>query len=497
MFVKASSYTCLGLTLALAMLYATFGSDFAKIHIQPAFIDFPVFIGECVLLLCLAVMLVQARLDPEPVKLWFWGAALYFVWVAARAAEGYASEGPYALRNAAMFYYPVFGVMTVHFLRKLKQERWISWWGIAGVFFFIVAGYRSAHSMVIIITAMCCALSIPYVFVRRGFMLILTGIFLFNFKYISGGRGTLVGAVAAIMFLAWFIAHLRGCRGWKLVAVFLGMILVTGSYLWIWGDRNAEVSMLKPMEIIKVFQENDLSLQTRRSSFVPCPIKPKIYNNESDRMSIQGPVTGNEPPDRSSAAPVVAVVLSKSLSGLLAENSSGLLAFKPEPAPVQTQSHLQPQYRSLSTAYGNSVFRLFIWRDMFREYIHEWPLSGFSFGKPQRSPSIEILGWAKGEWSRDGWIMPHNSFLHYIYRGGIVGLAIIVFILGSLAVMTRIFLARGSLQGALLVSLLIYWVIIAQFGVVLEFPYYAIPFWSVFGAAFYFARQLEKKNLSV
>jgi len=53
--------------------------------------------------------------------------------------------------------------------------------------------------------------------------------------------------------------------------------------------------------------------------------------------------------------------------------------------------------------------------------IKEKAFFGINFGKPQRSRRIEIIEQAKGEWQRDGWITPHNSFLHMIYRGGIFG----------------------------------------------------------------------------
>ena len=65
------------------------------------------------------------------------------------------------------------------------------------------------------------------------------------------------------------------------------------------------------------------------------------------------------------------------------------------------------------------VFRLFVWRDMARELVQKRAWWGFSFGYPQRSRSLEVLRWAIGEWSRDGWITPHNSFFHIIYRAGL------------------------------------------------------------------------------
>lgn len=90
--------------------------------------------------------------------------------------------------------------------------------------------------------------------------------------------------------------------------------------------------------------------------------------------------------------------------------------------------------RSLEVAYNNIFFRLFIWRDMLNELKMKSAWWGVDLGQPQRSPSIEILGWATVEWRRDGWITPHNSFLHMIYRGGIVGLLFVGAIIGVLRI---------------------------------------------------------------
>ncbi len=147
------------------------------------------------------------------------------------------------------------------------------------------------------------------------------------------------------------------------------------------------------------------------------------------------------------------------------------------------QHSQNPEGRVLDDPEGNIVFRLFIWRDMAHEFIQDpraW-LGGFSFGHPQRSRSLEVLNVGTGDWSRDGWITPHNSFFHIIYRAGILG----VFLIGVLFFMTcRLvvdFFKMNSIEGGLLVGVLVYWLVLSNFLVILEFPYNAILFWSLFG----------------
>ncbi|MCR4337871.1 MAG: hypothetical protein NUV91_08725 [Candidatus Omnitrophica bacterium] len=156
--------------------------------------------------------------------------------------------------------------------------------------------------------------------------------------------------------------------------------------------------------------------------------------------------------------------------------------------------------RSLSISYTNALFRLLIWKDMIEELKEEFQnngvraMGGISFGKPQRSKSLEILEWGSIEWKRDGWITPHNSFFHMIYRGGIVGIIMILAIFYCLYYLTREFLAHKSFVGGMLVSVLLYWIALANFLVILELPYNAIPFWSFFGMTFAYAHSLGKER---
>ena len=126
-----------------------------------------------------------------------------------------------------------------------------------------------------------------------------------------------------------------------------------------------------------------------------------------------------------------------------------------------------------------------------RDLAQEKPLFGFSFGKPQRSISVEILDHAHGEWTRDGWITPHNVFFHVIYRAGIVGVLIIAGFFIVLFSLTKEFIQKRAVTGLLLLSILIFWIVVASFLVVLELPYQAIPFWALFGIALAYRKTLE------
>jgi len=148
----------------------------------------------------------------------------------------------------------------------------------------------------------------------------------------------------------------------------------------------------------------------------------------------------------------------------------------------------------VSVGFTNAVFRLLIWRDMLQEMAQKKPILGFDFGKPFRSISLEILDWGRGHWKRDGWVAAHNSYLEILYRTGIVGLLFILAIFIVLLKMIGKFIALRSIIGLLLCAIIIEWFVAANFLLIFELPYSAIPVWSLYGLTFAYYRKSELVN---
>jgi len=172
------------------------------------------------------------------------------------------------------------------------------------------------------------------------------------------------------------------------------------------------------------------------------------------------------------------------------------------PHPVSqpiTQTKLPPTVRKtgvgrpVTLCQDNILFRLFMFRDMFEELFEGRHIVGLDFGNPFRSKSIDILGWA-ADWKVDGWIEPHNSYVHIIYRAGIIGLLFIIAIWALFFRMVVLFIKTQNIKGVLLASLVLYWLVIANFAVILELPYFAIPFWCTFGIVLKYAELSKLKQ---
>jgi O-antigen ligase len=152
------------------------------------------------------------------------------------------------------------------------------------------------------------------------------------------------------------------------------------------------------------------------------------------------------------------------------------------------------QIRGTDVAYANTLFRFFVWRDMILEFSQHKPILGFSFGKPFRSESLEIMDWAINEWIRDGWIEPHNSYLNIVYRMGIIGVALIVFLIWQFCSIVKSFVSLKSLTGILLCSTLIIFLVAGNFLPIFELPFSAIPFWALWGMTLGYLKEIKPEG---
>ncbi|MBU1112945.1 MAG: O-antigen ligase family protein, partial [Candidatus Omnitrophica bacterium] len=101
--------------------YLLFRREFAECHIQFSFLDFPIFIGEILIFLCLIVLSMKWKKFPPKLKAWHYSLFFYFIFVAAKAFWGYLGPskwGPLAFRHAALFYYPLFAIFGYTFYKK-------------------------------------------------------------------------------------------------------------------------------------------------------------------------------------------------------------------------------------------------------------------------------------------------------------------------------------------------------------------------------------------
>jgi len=107
--------TAIGL---LSFGYILWGRLFAELHIQLPFLDFPVFIGEIFLFICCGLSIVKFQTNPRTLNKYEYIFIGFLIFIILKALYGYVLWGPLALRNAALFYYPLFAVLGYYHFQK-------------------------------------------------------------------------------------------------------------------------------------------------------------------------------------------------------------------------------------------------------------------------------------------------------------------------------------------------------------------------------------------
>ena len=524
--------------------YVMFVRSFAELHIQLSFLDFPIFIGEILLFLCLCIFLLKRDLRLEKKHCWIIG---YFVFVVAKALYGYSRFGPLAFRNAALFYYPVFIILANSFYRRdfFDNKKNILCSAIM-IFLFTGRGFNEYW----LLTFFTFVFIFGYTYPNKIFKYLLLGVLFLGtpYKYFfATSRMMMVANFAVgIYLIIGFYLFLEIRKAIKVAIVILGASLI----LWMsfqFSDRNALVSIIRGDKIIEAFKVCDMEFRERHEEIIRAEqegqlrektksnevVRARIYNPElllipsdlDEEKSVDVKERGgvsddlakntltsfqlsktqiNDPKSEVSENLAKNIVTSRS-NKVQTYNPSPPLSFKPfwtkeKPEVVREISDDKigaekvieaSQRRHIGAAYGNAVFRLIIWRDMLVELIREKPILGFNFGKPLRSITLETLRWGEGDWKRDGWIGAHNSFLHVIYRAGIIGVLAIGAVFVILFRMIRKSIQCKSVVGILLCGIIINWFVAANFLLILELPYTAIPIWSIFGITYAYVGQLK------
>ena len=476
----------LGLIFFYCLAASKFAAYFAQIHVRLGFLPFPIFVGEILLFICLLFFLSVSRdaklFDRRSIVL----LGLYFGWVFLKALINYYYDGPLTCRNAALFYYPIFAVFAYCFYQKAKIPRKVLMslaLLAAGILFFKIMGdYYWWTYVTLFAIAVWNTKSVKWRWLGWVFLAV---IFLLGKEYLyRGSRSHFVSVLGAVVFLvSYFGTLLAKRRNYAVLSILFISLFLFIMGVFVFSNRNDVSSVTSLKGMINTYQAFDRDYQANQGKFVPQDLPVHLYNYKNFKDSfIPSPSATSQPK-------VTAKV-----------TSQPVVTFSVIPLLDWLKNILHSQNRAgrpLDLDESNIVFRLFIWRDMAREFIQEpkaW-VGGFSFGHPQRSRSLEVLHMGEGEWSRDGWITPHNLFFHIIYRAGILGIFLIGALFFMMCRLTGDFLKMNSVEGGLLAGALVYWLVLSNFLVILEFPYNAIVFWSLFGITMAYRDGLKAKAL--
>jgi hypothetical protein len=612
----------------LCLFYSSYKARFAELHISISFLNFPIFIGETALAICILLLLIrqiilrakrnkdEPSLDSHRSYIFRILLVSFFVFVLIKALVGYIKWGPLALRNAALFYYAFFAVLTYYaFNLKFFKAKLIRYTLLALFLSIIFIAFPKVSIFYYFNYSIFGVLLLPYIKSKALRYLFFILILYFSWVHITSctqGRDVLVSTVCACLFifLIFGIYFLNLKLRYKVIALSVIAVFMSLAVLKK-GDRNSFKSLFGLKEYITRYKMRIEAIESKKDfSFSALPVR--LYHPESEVKDFYNAVTPSvsenisetkkviekpkllveksispvpEPKplveyreidnktfvslpegidkeeftnalinyvsqknSKEATSDIISVDKPEQLTATVSDNAkpaaqtqedSSITAVDknqtpdsistgktqevvPEPKPLveyreidnktfvslperidkeeidsfiinsltisksKTEEISQPKaqesYRTVGGARDSAIWRLLIWKDMLEELFKTKSILGLDFGRPFRSRSIECLRLSSGGWV--GWIEPHNSYVHILYRAGAIGVLFILTIWGLFFKMLITFVRNRNNKGVFLSSTLLYWLIIPNFSVILELPYFAIPFWSLWGVIY-------------
>ncbi|MFH1772661.1 MAG: hypothetical protein ABH872_07590 [Candidatus Omnitrophota bacterium] len=577
--------------------YSTYYKSFSEIRIEPGFLNFPVFIGEISLFICVVLTIFKWRLINKKFTKAYALLIPYLLFILIKALWGYSQFGPFALRHSAMFYYPLFALIAYDVYKsKFVNVNMLLFLFFALALFGIGTYYNFTY---LILMVLFLVIGRSKIIKISGFIILC--IFFKPFLLVDCPRTQIIGHVAgfgSLLFLALLILKLKN----RYKAAIIGIcLLISVTVLIRFKDNSSIQSLTTPKTLMSSIKDWDKLIEQRRADYKKMDIPVRLYNPESKenlpelprvmRFAKETMQEWNEnrekeaaralrnietseiliklPSDLSRREKIIEYIIAKkgiidkvepkevepkevepvilnqhkssfnkevlltpeemAIDYKIPDKESNFIVALPEDKVLREQivnfiqkQEIKKEFQTaqvvippvvepelsaeaeevridlgLGQRHNTTVFRLFTWRDMIRELIKEKAVFGFSFGKPLRSESVEIMRMAYGEWTRDGWIAAHNSYLEVIYRTGIIGIILIINLFAVLFRMVKVFIKEKSFTGISLVSIIVYWLTVALFYVTFGMPYSAVFFWSLFGATMAYSRQLRERNRKV
>ncbi|MDD5488980.1 MAG: hypothetical protein PHH49_08510 [Candidatus Omnitrophica bacterium] len=353
------------------------------------------------------------------------------------------------MRNTALFLYPVFAVFFYEFFdaRYLvaKPTRYLIALAVGVLFTLRVPDPYFAYTYLLVFLMFVISL------IRDDRRNAFLGLFLAVFPYralYAVHRGVFFAEICSMLFIVTGLTLARKKRGVIISRrILVGVLLLFALGAVMFVDPNAIKSVVKVDELMNYHKK-----------YMAEAAEGKNYKYDMSRYEL-----------------------------LLYKKNTAEDRYR---APQEKYN--DPGYqRSLEDAYKNILWRLYLWHYMAGEYAEEMPVFGMDLGRPIEPGIFMSLKWSVG----DRWLEPHNSYLHMMYRAGAVGVGIVVLIWAFFVRLARRAIMYAGIKGVFIAAGVLYWLVVANFEVILELPYFAIPIWGFFGMALkYCDVQKEKRD---
>jgi len=264
---------CIGI---FSLGYIVIVRPFAELNIQLPFLNFPIFIGEILLLICLCLFVLKGNVQLNKKHYWIIG---YFVFVIVKALYGYVIFGPLALRDAALFYYPAFIIFAISFYRRNFFDYEKGGLIIAIIVFLFVSQLYDGYWL---LTCISLALILSYTYPIKTIRYLLFGTLFLTIPYVAffatSRMMLLANFVTSIYLVIGLFLILKVKKPIKIGIVVLGVFLIVLMFFR-FSDKNALLAIVRADKIIEVYQLRDGQYKAIHAKIIP-PI-PGTYLADS------------------------------------------------------------------------------------------------------------------------------------------------------------------------------------------------------------------------
>jgi len=552
--IKHIDWIVLSIVGVFCYCYSLFWSHFAEINIQFSFLNFPIFIGEILLVFCVLAFLIKWKSAPIKRNRWHSIVTAYTIFVLIKAFHGYSKWGPLAFRNAALFYYPLFMIIGYYFYRSdFFRNKFVNY-GLLSLLIvpvFFQIPYKTFYFNYFILTI------VLFMGIRnRKVRLILIALFIATcYRGIRitvwGSRGILVSSFIGYSFIiiisAIFFFKIKPIHK-RMMGIFVTLCIAL--LFWNIGDKGGIKSLLSWNRLVENRNKWARKVAELEANFEFSNPPVKIYEpnyepisgfwskftadltveerEELQRKRLQAaklqkeiPVVDFQELEKDQLIEIIVEEQVKELAAVAVKKGkageellvASLLDLKKEELikiitdkgvsevidiepPAIPKPEVPETGATDSVFINNILYRWVMYEDMFKELLESRRIFGLDFGKPFRSKTIDIMGCDQGWKTRVGWNQPHNGYVDIIYRSGVIGLLFIVTVWALFIRMIIRFIRARSVRGIFLSSSLLYWLVVTNFMVILELPHWAIPFWSLFGMTLRYCNIQREQQLS-
>ncbi|MDD5633968.1 MAG: hypothetical protein PHW46_01680 [Candidatus Omnitrophica bacterium] len=437
--MQTDSFICPAAMVLLAIFcfcYSIFGANFAETSIQFYFLNFPVFAGEILFALCVILFLLEFKRSSKRINKKGYLLLIYVGFILIKSFHGYFNWGPLAFRNAALFYYVLFALFGyIFFDVNILKKKYVFFTNIAIITLCLI--FRLVDAYFVFTYLMLFLVLVDAVgFKKLQFIAISLMVLFFPYKSLFFvHRGVLFAEIAAVIFLLVAMCNILKIKKSIKIVLVVFVLCAFSAMAFMFVDKGAIKPFLNPGIILKQFY---------------------AYESKIDQISRENETENAK------------------------EEEGKLRLYDPDNSVKRVPQLAYKsgnQERRYMGSVNNIYWRMFLWKEMSAELLNNRNIFGLDFGKPFRPKSVKILRWSSGI----GWLEPHNSYLHMLYRAGVFGVVLVLVLCFFFARATYSFIRKRCIKGVMLSSILLYWLVVSNFEVIFELPYFAIPFWSLFG----------------